>query len=79
MPMKFRGLKALRAEFPKGSVVQVKLLTERNSWIEVEAPISAEDGTALLKLAIGSSDEAPPTGSVAEVPRRRSDDDADHG
>lgn len=58
--MKFRGFKALRAEFPQGSVVQVKLLTERDSWIEVEGPISAEDAQALLKLAIGPTDETSP-------------------
>ena len=55
--MKFRGYKALRAQFPSGSIVQVKLLTAKDNWIEVEGPISEEDAQALLKLAIGSTDE----------------------
>lgn len=55
--MKFRGYKALRAQFPQGSVVQVKLLTKGNNWVEVEGPMSEEDATALLKLAIGPTDQ----------------------
>lgn len=54
--MKFRGFKALRAEFPAGSVVQVRLLTKGDSWIEVEGPISEADAVALIKLAIGPTE-----------------------
>ena len=58
--MKFRGYKALRAEFPEGSIVQVRLLTKQDNWVEVEGPISEPDARLLLRLAIG------PIGSKAE-------------
>lgn len=51
--MKFRGFKALRSEFPKGPVVQVRILTALNNWIEVEGPVTEAEVTEIVRLAIG--------------------------
>lgn len=61
--MKFRGYKALRVQFPKGSIVQVRMLTERDNWIEVEGPVSEDEAKEILRLAIG------PTPLNGEDPR----------
>ena len=54
MTMKFMGRRALRAKFPKAEcIVQVRIITERNSTIDVEGPIGDDDATRILRLAMG--------------------------
>jgi hypothetical protein len=57
--MKFLGKRALRAKFPKGRVVQVRLLTELDSTIDVEGPVSDLEAGWIVRLAAGAGG-APP-------------------
>lgn len=59
MTMKFMGRRALRAKFPDAKcIVQVRVITERDSTIDAEGPVSAEAATWMVRLAVGH--EAPP-------------------
>jgi hypothetical protein len=52
--MKFLNLSALRKKFPKAeNIVQVRVLTKMRSVIEIEGPLSEEEGSEIIRLAMG--------------------------
>lgn len=61
--MKFLGKRALRAKFPKGHIVQVRIITPRDSTIDAEGPVSDLSAGWILRLACGH-DDAPPLPST---------------
>ncbi len=52
--MKFRGQRALRAQFPEGAILQLRMITEKNSTCEAEGPAASSDAAIFaFRLAAG--------------------------
>lgn len=52
--MKFRGKRALRAEFGKSFVVQARIITDMDNTIDIEGPVAGQAEASLIaRLALG--------------------------
>lgn len=56
--MKFRTRADLRRQWPQGTILQMRLITTRDSTVEAEGPAASSDaGAFALRLALGESIE----------------------
>lgn len=56
--MKFRKTAVLRRQWPQGTILQLRMVTTRDSTIEAEGPAASSDaGAFALRLAFGETIE----------------------
>lgn len=56
--MKFRGQRALRQQFPEGFILQLRMITERNSTLDAEGPAASGDA-AIFAFRLAAGQEIP--------------------
>lgn len=56
--MKFRTRTDLRRQWPEGSILQLRMITAKNSTVEAEGPTASSDAAVFaVRLAAGESIE----------------------